>query len=116
MHEIIHIVDSAVLAFPRPGLEIEAVNNEALAPGYYFVLWSRQTRRGRGKRYFGPFPTRIEARMMQKSAMALGLAAAEPVSQSVAECRSAVRRAVPDDRVYPLRRHAQWQPLVACAA
>lgn len=113
MHEIIHIVDSA---FPRSGLEIEAVGNQPLAPGYYFVLWSKQTRRGRGKRYFGPFPTRVEARMMQKSAMALGLATVEAVTQSVAECRSAVRRPASCDRIYPLRRHSQWQPMGACAA
>ena len=93
MHEVIHVVDPAsiVIAVP-PGLEIEAASDSPLAAGYYFVLSS--VRKGRAaklrKRYFGPFATRVEARLLQTSAMALGLVQPGEAIQAIAECRSIV--------------------------
>lgn len=120
MHEIIHVVDPAAHArVPRQDLEIEAVEGHPLAEGYYFVLWptpTRTSRAGRGKRYFGPFAMRSQARLLQTSAMALGLVPAEPVMRTVVECRSTVRRlAVPNDAIHPLRR-MPWVREAACAA
>lgn len=95
MHEIIHIVDPQSPSGQfRHGLEIEAVQDRPLDAGYYFVLWptGRQTRCDQGKRYFGPFQTCAEARLMQRSALAFGLIeGGMALSPEVAECRSIVR-------------------------
>lgn len=95
MHEIIHIVDpQSPLGQVRHGLEIEAVNGRPLDAGYYFVLWpaARKTGRQQGKHYFGPFQTCAEARLLQRSALSLGLIQDGTVlSPEVAECRSIVR-------------------------
>lgn len=92
MHEIIHVVDPASLTEPvRHALEIEAVSDHPLAAGYYFVLWQAARPQARSKRYFGPFASRAEARLLQRSALALGLIRDERVIQSIAECRSIVR-------------------------
>lgn len=95
MHEIIHIVDpQSPSGQVRQGLEIEAVKDRPLEAGYYFVLWpvARQAGRNHGKRYFGPFHTCTEARLLQRSALALGLIQDGMVlSPEVAECRSIVR-------------------------
>ena len=118
MHEIIHVVDPKSLAGRiQQGLEIEAVNDRPLAAGYYFVLWPTKTRLSgnRGKRYFGPFPTRNEARLLQRSALALGLVRDEKVIQTVAECRSIVlgQRASGEAP----RNYALWRrETAACAA
>jgi hypothetical protein len=120
MHEIIHIVDPEFgQGQVRHGLEIEAVNDRPLAAGYYFVLWpvAQRAARNQEKRYFGPFRTGAEARMLQRSAMALGLVQDGVVTaHEITECRSIVRPAVsvshpPAHRVYmPPRRE-----LAACA-
>lgn len=111
MHEIIHVVDQESLAGTvRHGLEIEAVNDRPLAAGYYFVLWPAKPRlsRNRDKRYFGPFPARAEARLLQRSALALGLVQDEKVVQAIAECRSIARHPVtPSDRASP-RNYSPW--------
>ncbi len=95
MHEIIHIVAPQSLSGEiRHDLEIEAVKDRPLDAGYYFVLWpaARQAGRNHGKRYFGPFHTCNEARLLQRSALALGLIQEGMVlSPEVAECRSIVR-------------------------
>lgn len=95
MHEIIHVVDPESPAGAAPqGLEIEAVDGRPLASGYYFVLWPRKTGLpdNRGKRYFGPFSTRTEARLLQRSALTLGLLVEdEKLTQSIVECRSIAR-------------------------
>jgi len=120
MHEIIHIVDPASLSGQvRRGLEIEAVIDRPLLAGYYFVLWpaARKTGHGQGKRYFGPFQTCAEARLLQRSALALGLIPDGMVlSPEVAECRSIVRPLA--GTLYPAayRGHAAaYQPMAACA-
>lgn len=97
MHEIIHVVDPESLAgTAHQYLEVEAVNDHPLAVGYYYVLWPTRTHllRNQGKRYFGPFPTLAQARMLQSSAMVMGLVLDEKAIQTVAECRSIVRRPV----------------------
>jgi len=91
MQEVIHVIDPASIAIAvPPGLEIEAASDSPLAAGYYFVLSS--VRKGRSaklrKRYFGPFATRVEARLLQKSAVALGLVEPGEAIQPIAECRS----------------------------
>lgn len=96
MHEVIHVVDPASIAFAvPPGLEIEAASDSPLAAGYYFVLSSAQ--RGRSaklrKRYFGPFASRAEARLLQKSALALGLVQSGEAIQTIADCRSIANHA-----------------------
>ncbi|OHC64788.1 MAG: hypothetical protein A2045_13875 [Rhodocyclales bacterium GWA2_65_20] len=120
MHEIIHVVDPRSLAGTlRQGLEIEAVNDHPLAAGYYFVLWPARTRPSdnREKRYFGPFPTRAEARLLQRSALALGIVEDEKVIQTVAECRSIVRRPAAAIGSGAPRNYSQWrQQPAACAA
>ena len=98
MHEIIHVVElESASGATRFGLEIEAVDGRPLAAGYYFVLWSTKTRAPGEwrKRYFGPFATRAQARLLQTSAVALGLARDATAMQPVAECRSIVRRPTP---------------------
>lgn len=119
MHEIIHVVDPKSLAGAiQQALEIEAVNDQPLAAGYYFVLWPTPNRSSRkqGKRYFGPFVTRVEARLLQRSALALGLVEDEKVIQAVAECRSIVRHPAPSDSG-PRRNYAPWRhETAACTA
>lgn len=116
MHEIIHIVDpQSPSGEVRHGLEIEAVNDRPLDAGYYFVLWPapRQAKRQQGKRYFGPLQTCAEARLLQRSALCLGLIQDGMVlSPEVAECRSVVRPlavtdipAVYRDRPVPTQKH-----------
>ncbi|MDD5247447.1 MAG: hypothetical protein PHY45_00580 [Rhodocyclaceae bacterium] len=101
MNEIIHVVDPAN-AFDtlRRGLEIAPVNgqpnDQPLAAGYYFVLWPtgrKAASRKRGKRYFGPFRTHAEARLLRTSALILGLAQEEAAAPALAACRSTVRHA-----------------------
>ena len=97
MHEIIHVVEPESLARTgRQGLEIEAVNDRPLAAGYYFVLLTTNARspHTRAKRYFGPFATVAQARLLQRTALALGLVQPGEGIQSIAECRSIVRRPV----------------------
>ncbi|HEX8964279.1 MAG TPA: hypothetical protein VF801_14845 [Rhodocyclaceae bacterium] len=108
MHEIIHVVDAAKPPFAAPGhdLEVEAVDGRALPAGYYFVLWS--TRKGsprkRGKRYFGPFRTAGEARLLLMSAWMLGLVHHAEPHTAVAVCRSVARApAAANDCYSPLR-------------
>lgn len=70
MHMIIHVADPAVPngASQCPG------TGPADAPGYYFVLVAGPKRGGRlRRRCFGPFATLAQARLVQKSAVALGL-------------------------------------------
>lgn len=93
MHEVIHVVDPASTAISvPPRLEIEAASDSPLAAGYYFVLSS--TRKGPSaklrKRYFGPFATRVGARLLQQSALALGLVHPGETIQAITECRSLV--------------------------
>lgn len=98
MHEIIHVVElESPAGDRRRGLEIEAVDGRPLAAGYYFVLWSSRVRRPDEcpKRYFGPFASRAQARLLQTSAVALGLAGNGEAIQAIAECRSIVRRRTP---------------------
>jgi hypothetical protein len=98
MHEIIHVVVPANPADAvSQNLEIEAVNGQPLAAGYYFVLWptKKATSRKRGKRYFGPFRTPVEARLLLTSALTLGLAENEQIAQKIAECRSTTVRQAP---------------------
>lgn len=120
MHEIIHVVDPKSPAGDiQRGLEIEAVTDHPLAAGYYFVLWPTKTRPSgnRGKRYFGPFPTRTEARLLQRSALALGLVQDEKVIQAVAECRSIVRGQRTSRESGAPRNFSLWhREAVACAA
>jgi len=95
MHEIIHVVEANSLARTgRKCLEIEAVNDRALLPGYYFVLLASNTRLPphRVKCHFGPFATLPEARFLHVSALVLGLVQHEEGIQSIAECRSIVRQ------------------------
>ena len=102
MHEIIHVVDSESRAQMRcRNLEIEVVDDHPLAAGYYFVLWPSQGRKpgNRGKRYLGPLPTLIQARMLQRSALALGLVEDDMVIRPVAECRTIVRCSVTSSSV-----------------
>lgn len=119
MHEIIHVVDPESPAGMVRGLEIEAVNDHPLAAGYYFVLWPAKTRLSgsQGKRYFGPFPTRAEARLLQRSALALGIVADEEVIRTVAECRSIVRRPAVSSNANSPRTYSPWRhQTAACAA
>jgi hypothetical protein len=54
----------------------ETPNGESLAPGYYVVLWpagSCRSSYGRELRYIGPCGTQSAARLLQTSAMGLGL-------------------------------------------
>ena len=107
MHEIIHVVELESPVGPvRHGLEIEAVDGRPLAAGYYFILWSSKARSPGEwrKRYFGPFATRAQARLLQTSAVAMGLAREAAAIQPVAECRSIVRRSTPDIVGYPVAR------------
>lgn len=94
MYEIIHVVDPKSLSgLASHNLEIEAVDDRPLPPGYYFILWpaSKAIRGNPGKHYFGPFSTRAEARLMHRSALAFGLIQEGCGVQSIAECRSIVR-------------------------
>ena len=123
MHEIIHIVEpGSHTGTGGQGLEIEAVNDRPLAAGYYFVLWSRKTRSPRklgklGKRYFGPFVTQAEARLLQRSALSLGLVGGEETTLAIAECRSVVRPPLAPDSVRYAPHHAlRQQEMTACAA
>ncbi|MDP1524962.1 MAG: hypothetical protein Q8M20_04080 [Rhodocyclaceae bacterium] len=120
MHEIIHIVDPQSLTGQiRHGLEIEAVTDRPLDAGYYFVIWpaARQAGRNHGKRYFGPFQTCAEARLLQRSALSLGLIQdGMMLSPEVVECRSIVRPLAAT--LYPAtyRDHrAAPQSMAACA-
>jgi hypothetical protein len=113
VHEVIRVVDPASIAIAvPPGLEIEAASDSPLAAGYYFVLSS--ARRGPStklrKRYFGPFATRVEARLLQKSALALGLVQPGEAIQAITECRSIVNQAGLPIRLARVRpREAQRQ-------
>lgn len=54
----------------------ETQNGESLAPGYYVVLWpagSCHSSYGRELRYLGPCGTQSAARLLQTSAVSLGL-------------------------------------------
>jgi hypothetical protein len=96
VHEVIHVVDPSSIAIAVPsGLEIEAASESPLAAGYYFVLSSirKNSSAKLRKRYFGPFATRVEARLLQKSAVALGLVQPDEAIQTIAECRSVVNQA-----------------------
>jgi len=120
MHEIIHIVDpGSYTGMGVQGLEIEAVNGRPLAAGYYFVLWSHKTRSPRklGKRYFGPFATQAQARLLQRSALSLGLVGGEETTLAIAECRSVARPPLLPNGVRYAPNHAmQQQKMTACAA
>lgn len=120
MHEIIHIVDPrSPTGQVRYDLEIEAVQDRPLDAGYYFVLWpdGRAAGRNQGKRYFGPFKTCAEARLLQRSALSLGLIQDGMVlSPEVVECRSIVRPLAA--RLYPAvfrDRTVAPQSMSACA-
>lgn len=107
MHEIIHVVDTETLsAAARQDLEVEAVRDRPLAAGYYFVLWPtrKSASRKRGKRYFGPFSTASEARLLLTSALMLGLAENIQPCATIAECRSIVRNATAANDSYSPRR------------
>lgn len=119
MHEIIHIVDpQSTTGQVRLGLEIEAVKDRPLPAGYYFVLWpaARQAGCHQEKRYFGPFQTCAQARLLQRSALSLGLIPdGIALTHEVAECRSIVRPLAAT--LYPAayRDHATaHRPLAAC--
>jgi hypothetical protein len=121
MHEIINVVDPESHAVKvQQSLEIEAVNDHSLAIGYYFVLWPTKTRLSRnwGKRYFGPFATRAEARLLQTSALALCLVQNEEAIQTIAECRSIVRRPVASSNAPGSPRDSSpwFQQTAVCAA
>lgn len=121
MYEIIHVVDPETPSgLVRRNLEIEAVDGHPLATGYYFVLWptARPGQRNPGKRYFGPFPTREEARLLHRSALALGIVQEGQGVRSIAECRSIVRPSATTPMIGPAR-IAPPPPLrqqAACAA
>ena len=121
MHEIIHVVDpESNVVKVQQGLEIEAVNDHPLAIGYYFVLWPTKTRLSRncGKRYFGPFATRSEARLLQTSALALCLVKNEEAIQTIAECRSIVRYPMASSNTpgFPCNSSLWHQQTAVCAA
>lgn len=110
MHEIIHVVDpESPAGAAQQGLEIEAVDGRPLASGYYFVLWPCKTGvpGNRGKRYFGPFATRTEARLLQRSALTLGLLVeGETLAQSIVECRSIARPSAAAGKLSRIRSYA----------
>lgn len=120
MHEIIHIVaPQSPSGQLRNNLEIEAVDDRPLDAGYYFVLWpaNRKAGRHRGKRYFGPFQTCAEARLLQRSALALGLIQDGMVlSPEVAECRSIVRPIAATDYPATYRDHTVVPPIMSAYA
>lgn len=97
MHEIIHIVDAAApQGFARLDLQVEAVEGRPLAAGYYFVLWPMHKKAARhrgGKRHFGPLANAAQARLLQTSALLLGLAEEEQPRPTIVECRSIARQA-----------------------
>lgn len=114
MHEIIHIVapQSPSGEF-RHGLEVEAVDDRPLDAGYYFVLWpaARKSGRKQGKRYFGPFRTCAEARLLLRSALSLGLIQdGMALSPEVVECRSIVRPIATADYSAVYRNHRISRP------
>jgi hypothetical protein len=118
MHEIIHVIDSDLLAGTlHRDLEIEAVNDHPLRAGYYFVLWPSQTRmsRDRRKHYYGPLPTLTQARMLQRSALILGLVQDEKVIQKVTKCRSIVCRPASSSNSVIPHNYSQWshEPCIA---
>lgn len=119
MQEIIHIVDpQSPSGQVRQGLQIEAVKDRPLDTGYYFVLWPAARKPGRnlGKRYFGPFQTCAEARLLQRSALSLGLIPeGMAFSPEVAECRSIVRPIAAPHRPAAYRDHSLvMQNMAAC--
>lgn len=78
MHMIIHIADPAVPDGAAP-------DGRPLAPGYYFLLVAPR-RGGRSRRrYFGPFDSLAQARLLQTSAIALGLRMSAATGIRVAE-------------------------------
>lgn len=97
MHEIIHVVDAAApQTFARHELEVEAVEGRPLSTGYYFVLWPTHKKAGKhrgGKRHFGPLVDAAHARLLQISALMLGLAEDMQARPAVVECRSIARHA-----------------------
>jgi hypothetical protein len=97
MHEIIHVVDvAAPQGFARLDLEVEAVEGRPLAAGYYFALWpmhKKAAKRRGGKRHFGPLANAAHARLLQVSALMLGLAEDVQPRQAIVECRSIARHA-----------------------
>lgn len=80
LHEIVRVVQPDFLInASRRACRYETADGSALEPGYYFALWPARatTRRyDRRVRYFGPFETPEEARVVQGCAAYIGLVAA----------------------------------------
>ncbi len=82
MHTILHVAAPA-------GPDGAASGNLPPAPGYYFILVAPKRGGGSRRRYFGPFATLAQARLMQKSALALGLRMTADTEIRVAEIEAA---------------------------
>lgn len=80
--DVLRIEGHALFHAPAelPGSQVQASGGPG-APGYYFVILPRRlsvSRRQRSPRYFGPFATSAEARLLQTSARAWGIVEPTP--------------------------------------
>lgn len=75
--EVVRVATRAFLT----GSDTQACNNSTwngtdIEPGFYFALspkCGRSDRRRAWLRYFGPFPSQVEAKFLASSALAMGL-------------------------------------------
>ena len=76
-HEVIRVASPMFLATSRhDACRYETADGKPLAPGYYLALWPsgvNHSSYGRELRYFGPFGTQAEARLLQTSALVLNI-------------------------------------------
>lgn len=111
LHEIVRVVQADfLLNSSRRACRYETADGNVLEPGYYFVLWPASAQRrvyDRRVRYFGPFATAEEARLVQGCAAYLGLVAAvddtrsggcAPLTQAVRNAYALLLAALGDSR------------------
>ncbi|MDD5248327.1 MAG: hypothetical protein PHY45_05050 [Rhodocyclaceae bacterium] len=97
-HEVIRVVQPAFLVnSAMMACRYETADGRPLEPGYYFALWPTRVYAkiyDREVRYFGPFDTEHEARLLQGWAAYLGIVAPTAAAAAARRCGALLTPAV----------------------
>ena len=76
-HEVVRVLTQTLrVSFSQPACRSETADGRSLALGYYLALWpvgASPSSYGCEVRYFGPFATLAEARLLEVSTLSLGI-------------------------------------------